>query len=798
MFFPIRPLWVSATLGVCATACAQSPEMARIEPFSGTVGEALPFMIEGKNLAEPRGLWTSFDASVQGLPAAQNGGKKPEASKVPGTLLLPGQPTAHVGFLYLSTATGLSNPLLFLVDDLAVLRKKAPNKRSDALPVPVPHAVSGHTDTGESKFYRVELSAGKPVSLEVHAARIGSRLDPRIRLLDAEGKALAFADDSPGLGGDCRLRFTPEKSGPFLIELRDSAYNGGPEYRYHLRIGDFPLVSAVYPPVATAGSELTCTALEPSGISSAARLRVRVPANANASIPAPFRFSAEGPAALASVRATEFAVISEPLDQGDGEGPNARTAASLPGKCVVTGRLSTPGERDAYGLRLKKDDLVQIDPINREIGSSAAVYLAVYTKDGALVASNETPSNSPQDADLPLTLKAPVDGEYILHIEDICKRGTPSLVYAVQVLINPAPFEVSVPSNRFIAPRGGSFTAKVTLARRNMKEAVELSLESADLAPLPAGIRLENATIEKGKNETLLRVSVPPELPEGTLRHFQIRASATGGEHAPSTLAVTQTENKKNNGKKNDPFTVALAAMPQPPRLLTEALLFCVGPEVPDFFRIELTDRGALLPRSVGKSQFVLRQSAIEKEFATPVQLQFENLPEGVTVTHTGGRGGRIAGQVDFVCEIHGPAKPSPGPLAFDIVASADFKGAYKQVRLLKIPIKVVDPVEITAVCSPMPMRPGSTSSVRVQVTRHDAANPAPVELRAEGLPPGVSLASPIKPLSAGDSSIEVPLLVAPDAPQGVTESLRFLASSTVSGEPVSTQSPGVRLEIKQ
>jgi hypothetical protein len=789
---------VFAAFFLGAHAVAQTPELSRIEPFSGTVGESVAFLLEGKNLADTRTLWTDFHAKARDLPSEKSAGNKPDPTKLAGTLVLPEHPTAPVGFLYLSTATGLSNPLLFLVDDLPVLRKKASNKRSDAVALPLPHAVAGHTDTGESRFFRIDLSANNPVSIEVYAARIASKLDPRLRVLDSDGTVHAFSDDSPGLAGDCRLRFIPPKSGVYLIELRDSAFNGGPDYRYHLRVGDFPLVSAVYPPVASVDSEPEFTALEPAGVSTMPPLRIRIPSSAHATVPAPFRFGPQNPAALTTVRATSFPVVVEPLDASGSHAAKAAVDTPLPEQCVVVGRLTTPGERDTYPLKLRKDDRIQIDPLNREIGSSVSLYLAVRGEDGRVMASNDSPGNPPQDADLPLSFKAPKDGTYTLEIEDTCRRGSPSLVYAVQAVTNPAPFDVSVTSNRFIAPKGGSFSAKVSLARKGMNEAVTVSMETADQKPLPDGIRLENALIEKGKNETLLHVTLPLDLPEGTLRHFQLRASPAAQSTCRSALASPQTDNKKNNGKKNEPLTAALAAMPQPPRLLTESLLFCVGPEAPDFFRIELTDRGALLPRMIGKSQFVLRQSAIEKDFATPVQLQFENLPEGFSVTHSGGRGGRIAGQVDFVCEIQGPQTPPANPISFDIVASADFKGAYKQVRLSKVPIGVVDPVEIHATPLTAPLRPGSSGTLRIQVTRHDPANPAPVELRVEDLPAGIALSAPPRTLPVGESSLEIPLTVAPDAPEGATETLHVTATSTVAGKLVSSTSSRVRVEIKK
>lgn len=792
MFWKHRFPCALAALGLPALLCAQSPELARIQPFSGSVGESVDFTLEGKNLASPGTLWTDFPSSVQWAESAAKAGSK-DATKLLGTLRLPKHPTAPAGFLHLTTATGLSNALFFLVDDLPVLHANGPGKRANALPVKIPHAVAGHTDTAEPEFFRIELEQGKPVSLEVFAARIGSRLDPVLRLLDAEGVPCAHADDSAGLAGDCRLRFTPYKSGIYFVELRDSAFNGGLDYRYHLRIADFPLIETVYPPVATAGSDGLFTALESGGVSAAPPLRISIPARPDATVAAPFCFAPGGPAAQCAVRATDLPVVAEPL-----EGASADFSAKpLPAACVVVGRLGKPAERDTVSIALKKDDRLSVTPLNREIGSSVALYLAIHAADGKMLASNETQSAN-AEAELPLNFKAPRDGLYALRIEDISRRGSPALVYAVQVETNPSPMEVTVASNRFVAEQGGVFSAKVTIARKGFTDAVALALESADALPLPEGIRVENHVIDKGKNETLLRVALPREIPKDTVRHFHIRARSTDPNAAWSTRAALKTDKANNQNKNPDPVNQTLAAMPQPPRLLTEALLLCVGPAAPDFFRMEVTDRGVLLPRLVGKGQFVLRQSALQSGFNTNAQIRFENVPEGISVTAGSARGGRITGQVDFVCEIQGPEKPADRPLSFDLVASAEFKGAFKEVRIEKIPVHVVDPVEVRATLGDSPLKPGSTATLRVAVTRHDAANPAPVELQVEGLPAGVLLGKQPGTLAAGDSLMELPLTLAAEAPEGVSETLRVLATTSAAKQAFSTASPPVRLEIKK
>src|SRR5205823_11143911 len=92
-----------------------------------------------------------------------------------------------------------------------------------------------------SDFFKFTARKGQRLTFEVVAQRLGSALDPLIRLLDVKGRELVFCEDTPGAGVDCRFEYRFAKAGEYRLELRDSRYDGGSQYRYRLRVGDFPL-----------------------------------------------------------------------------------------------------------------------------------------------------------------------------------------------------------------------------------------------------------------------------------------------------------------------------------------------------------------------------------------------------------------------------------------------------------------------------------------------------------------------------------------------------------------------------
>jgi hypothetical protein len=84
-----------------------------------------------------------------------------------------------------------------------------------------------------------------------------------LRLLDAQGRELAFCDDESGLSGDCRVAHVFAAGGDYFIEVRDINYGGGADYRFRLRVGDFPLVNLPFPAGVKAGSPGTFTFVGP-------------------------------------------------------------------------------------------------------------------------------------------------------------------------------------------------------------------------------------------------------------------------------------------------------------------------------------------------------------------------------------------------------------------------------------------------------------------------------------------------------------------------------------------------------
>jgi hypothetical protein len=260
--------------------------------------------------------------------------------------------------------------------------------------------------------------------------------------------------------------------------------------------------------------------------------------------------------------------------------------------------------------------------------------------------------------------------------------------------------------------------------------------------------------------------------------------------------AVVSGPKADANKAPKDQVSIALLAMPFPPRLLRESFPICVGPDAPDFFKIELTSAAVELPQLVGRRSFVVRQTALDESFDANAQLTFVGLPNGVAIRSEPGRGGRIKGQVDFICEVTGPAEIAAGTHTFEILAGATHKGVHKDVRLSRVPLHVVQPLGVSGVMSG-PLTPGGSQKLKIVATRYDEADPKPINIRLNNLPPGVSGPDSLQ-LAATETETTVELRAAAEVSEHASDSLVIAATTRVKDTGVSLESAPVRLEVRK
>jgi hypothetical protein len=108
-------------------------------------------------------------------------------------------------------------------------------------PIGVPSVVCGEIDApGQVDRYSFQAKAGEAFTLEIHARRLGSNLDARLRITKTDGTPLTEADDATYrrvLSADPFVeRWTAPADGECVVEIRDLHGRGGSGFPYALHI----------------------------------------------------------------------------------------------------------------------------------------------------------------------------------------------------------------------------------------------------------------------------------------------------------------------------------------------------------------------------------------------------------------------------------------------------------------------------------------------------------------------------------------------------------------------------------
>ena len=246
---------------------AGPPSIRELRPWGAQRGQTVTLTITGDQLAAGAELFATVPGKLEEQPGSNAGQLtfKLELSK-----------EAPVGMypVRLRTAAGLSNALLFSVGDLPEVAETEPN---DALPeanaaagassaavaplplIALPATINGTAAGTDQDVFRVAGKKGDRLVAEVEAQRIGSLLDPMISLFSASGRELASADDTPGLGVDCRLDVTLPEDGEYFVAVHDTKFNGGSPGQYRLKIGPLSYAASIFPLGWQRGREVELT-----------------------------------------------------------------------------------------------------------------------------------------------------------------------------------------------------------------------------------------------------------------------------------------------------------------------------------------------------------------------------------------------------------------------------------------------------------------------------------------------------------------------------------------------------------
>ena len=795
---------------------AQRPVLQQLDPPGGQLGKALVLRLVGRNLPADLKMITPLPATFTPMTSGESG----SSMQGPGRQVLPYlvelDRDVPVGLypIRVSSPQGLSNILLFSVGVFPEVREEeslltahqalndSPAASQELERVPV--TVTGTLNGPERDVYRFEGRAGDELVLEVEARRVGSALDPLIRLLDAGEREIASNDDAPGLDVDCRLDVVLPEDGPYYVVIHDSRFSEQTDNFYRLKVGSFSYAEALFPLGGRTGSKVdiellggnlrrpTRLILDLDGIEAGSFVRVPVPGL---------------PGALPLL----FAVSDLP----EVLVPDLNLSTELQPGMVVNGRISRAGEIDRFSLAVVPGESWGIELVAARLGMSRlSGLIMILDEEGERIASGGDDSPSGGDfsvvprgltsSDPYVNFKVP-DGvnRVLISVADLIGRGGSSFGYRLEARREPADFTLVLRDAFVNLPAGGTARVSVLANRRGYKGAIRLSV-SGDMdgllvqgGDIPPDIRTTSDFVDVG----VLTLSARPDAKaritdlvvwgESVSEEGQvIRRKALGPGLITNVLVGTGRSAPPTVRDVQKPFTAPWLGLDLPV-MVTSKLGVRVVLEPPAGIQLVQGAERTLKWRleSDGSDGPLPELVFLEAPGITEVRVEFldeQGKPKANLVNPT-----LQGGDVRLRTTVGTPLG------RFNVLVNVDIKVGGETQRLSSpaIAVEVVQGYEIEVLSESVSLDPGGRAELVGKLSRSEGFAER-VDIRVENLPPGLTCA-PVH-VDSGEDQFGIPC-EALDSSQPGEYTVELISSSVLPGyekENVPYTVPAVRARL--
>lgn len=486
---------IAALFAVAANLEAAPPKITRLTVRGFQAGGTTRVSVQG----------TSLDADAKlilGAPvkSQERVGKSTATSAEFDVTLDAGVPTG-VYHLRVRTADGLSPAELVTVDGLP---QQAATANAVTALAKIPAAVHGTLSGAVVQEITFPGRKGETITVDVLAARFGSKLRPVVHLYDSARTQLAWSPPQTALAGDARLTVVLPADGKYSVAVHDLAYAAATPGHYRVAIGRLDYADQVFPPVVAAASstplELVGRFADGPTTQLSATATAKILADAESSLgndrPLPWPEKILPVGLRPHVRQSNLPELVEEatLDA-------SRKLPSVP--VAVSGRLLAAGEVDLYHLELAAGEKVRVEVLADRYGSPLDAALEVRDPKGARLAqADDVAGPDPQ-----LDYTAPKEGAKVtLAVSDALRRGGANCIYRLVVtrLDANAPqpdFRLNVTEDTHNVPRGGSKLLRVAVERMGYTGPIRLKV-----AGLPTGLAATPVEIPAAADGALIEL----------------------------------------------------------------------------------------------------------------------------------------------------------------------------------------------------------------------------------------------------------------------------------------------------
>jgi hypothetical protein len=734
-------------IGTClllnVAAAAAPPQLANLAPLGIERGVMSELTISGSNLTGNPRLIAPFRFQIE--PASAQA--KSDASNWKLKLTVATDTAVGVYPIRVQTDDGISNPFLLAVGQLPQVAEKEDNSTFEtAQPIPDPPlVVEGQVAGNDVDYFRFHGRKGQFILIDAQCARIGSGIDPTIRLTTASANRVyvASADDSPGLITDARLTAILPADGDYVVELSDSRYSGANRPVYRLVIGEVPTAAEVYPLGGRAGETvgLEFRGGTLGGVKIAAAT-LQPPFGTDLVAPrissAMLGISASGKSAavldLESLGPLVASVYPEVREPADRSAPPPKSVAPV----VLNGRIDPPGDEDQFVLATTPGQRLRIRVQAYALGSALDGVLRVLGNGGAAIANSDDtniplpvrPGQQAQalvlpDPSLEFTIPAGTN-EVILAMRDLANRGGMGFPYRIVVEPLFPDFQLLANESQVSVPRGGSAAVGITVQRNGYTGAITVTV-----ADPPAGLMVRSGTIPAGQTAGLLSLSADPN------------ASFAA---APIKL-VARGQGVNGTFERIASKPVVYATQPPLPTCSITEYGLVAAPALA--LPIVLETPPAPIEVAHGFSAIIPVKLTRTKGAEGALALSPLPLPPGLAVGGSTIADKSVDGKVTITAALAAPL----GTMTVGLQAKGKVAGAERTFALPAVTLSVVQPATLELAAAGVEVKPGATVELKGKIVRKGAFS-GPVNVKVTGLPAGLK-ADPVT-VAGKDSSFVV------------------------------------------
>lgn len=704
----MRPRLLALVVGAIAPgtlALADPPQIGTTSPIGVRRGVETEITISGANLAGTPTLLAPFAAKAEHI--SSDGGNWKLKLTVPAEVTCGSYPVR------VQTEGGISNPHLLPVGDLPQVGEVEPNNTfAEAKPVAIPAVLEGSCAGTDVDYFKFAGKKDQRIVVDAQCARIGSGVDPQIRLTTAAHKFVASADDTPGLFTDARLIATLPEDGEYVLEFSDTKYQGGGKPFYRISIDDLATVDEVFPLGGRRGESV---AFELRGGTVGAGPRLI--AQAVAPAPTADSFLLQVPAAPgrdalinAPLVASDLPEVREPADP-------AAPPIAVASPVAINGRIESAGDQDKFLVAVKPGQTYHFEVQAADLGSQLDGQLQILKADGAALASGDDYTVPPegrgrrpgglQVLDPVADLAIPADVQEVqVVISDTQGRGGVGFPYRLTITPVTPTFELRTNESQVSIPKGGNALVPVSLVRLGYNGPVELTV----LDP-PSGLVVRPGTIADGQGVGVLSLSATQDAAFGAVPLKVVGKGANGLVVQAARLNVFSTIGALPAKAVHQ---TGLLAAPATPEVITfEAP---AGPiEVPHGGSIPIPIKAIRTPEA--KGELTITALPLAPGLAVPEFKLGAEAAEGA------------------VAVAANPPIPG-GPSTIGLVAKGKIGGRDQTFALPAVTVSVVTPFALTLAAPSGEIKPGQSLEVKGKVERK-AGFGLPVTVRIDGLPAG-------------------------------------------------------------